>query len=151
MKAFSFRLDHALRWRATQLDLEKSRTAAAAKRLADIRQTQETLRSDLVRSTGQLGPVSDGSSLELLDAWKAKARRRIAELEKFAQRAQADLARQTQLMLEANRRHKLIENLKADAKAQWSADFGRELEAFAGESFLGRLQSKKKTTTDAGV
>ncbi len=144
MKAFQFRLDQALRWRATQLDLEKSRTAAAAKRVADIRRTQETLRSDLEKSTRQLGPATDGGALALLDAWTGKTRRQIGELEKFAKKAEIDLARQTQIMLEANRKHHLIEDLKATAKAQWTADFGRELEAFAGESFLGRLQSKKR-------
>ena len=150
MRAFRFRLEQALHWRAAQLDLEKSRTAAFAKRLADIRTTRETLRKDLDNSTKQLGPISDGAALELLGGYTEKTRRQIAELDKLAQKAEQDLAAQTRVMLEANRKHLLIENLKDGALTQWNADFSRELEAFAGESFLGRLQSKKRARSSSG-
>ena len=150
MKAFHFRLEQALHWRAAQLDLEKSRTAALAKRLSDIRNTRETLRQDLNNSTKQLGPVSDGAALELLGGYTEKTRRQIAELDKFAQKAEQDLATQTRVMLEANRKHHLIENLKGKALTQWNAEFSRELEAFAGETFLGRLQSNKRACSSSG-
>jgi hypothetical protein len=142
MKAFHFRLDQALRWRATQLDLEKSRTAAAAKRLADIRNLLAKLQTDLSKASSQLGPVSDGSALEILSAYTEKTRRQIAELEKGARRAEHDLAAQTQLMLAANRKLNLIENLKQTAQTHWHDEFARELEAFAGETFLGRHRAK---------
>ena len=150
MKAFHFRLEQALHWRAAQLDLEKSRTAAFAQRLADIRNTRETLRNDLNNSARQLGPVSDGAALELLGSYTERTRRQIAELDKFAQKAEQDLAAQTRVMLEANRKHHLVENLKQTALTQWNTDFSRELEAFAGETFLGRLQSKKRARSSGG-
>jgi flagellar export protein FliJ len=150
MKAFHFRLDQALRWRATQLDIEKSRVAAVAKRLADIRLALETLRSNLSNSTSQLGPVSDGSSLEILSAYTEKTRRQITELDKSLMPAQQALAAQTQLMIEANRKLHLIEKLKHTAQTAWNEEFTRELEAFAGENFLGRLQSKKRARSSGG-
>jgi flagellar export protein FliJ len=150
MKAFQFRLDQALRWRATQLDVEKSRTAVAAKRVADIRNALAKLRADLSNSSVQLGPVSNGSALEILSAYTERTRRHIGELEKGVQRAEQDLAAQTQLMLAANRKLHLIENLKRTAQAAWRDEFARELEAFAGETFLGRLQSKKRARSSGG-
>jgi hypothetical protein len=150
VKAFSFRLDQALRWRATQLDIEKARVATAAKRLADIRNVLAKLQSDIRNSTSQLGPVCDGSALGILAAYTEKNRRQIGELEKGMKRAEQDLATQTQLMLEANRKLHLLENLKRSAQTQWNNEFTRELEAFAGETFLGRLQSKKRARSSVG-
>jgi hypothetical protein len=150
MKAFHFRLDQALRWRATQLDLEKSRVAAASQRLAEIRNALAKFRTDLGNSTSQLGPVSNGSTLELLSAYTEKTRRQIGELEKGAKRAEQDLTVQTQFMLAANRKLHLIENLKQAAQTQWRYEFARELEAFAGDTFLGRLQSKKRARSSGG-
>ncbi len=150
MKAFRFRLDSALRWRAAQNDLEKSRVAVAAKRVADIRGALEARQTGLRESVQQLGPVTDGSTLEILHAYRARTQRQIVELEKAAQKAQQDLAAQMKVMLEANRKLRLVENLKETAKTEWQAEFGRELEAFAGESFLGRLQSIKRARSSGG-
>jgi hypothetical protein len=150
MKAFHFRLDQALRWRATQLDLEKSRVAVAAQRLADLRNALAKFRADLSNSASQVGPVSNGSTLELLSAYTEKTRRQIGELEKGAKRTEQDLTVQTQLMLAANRKLHLIENLKQAAQTHWRDEFARELEAFAGDTFLGRLQSKKRARSSGG-
>jgi capsule polysaccharide export protein KpsE/RkpR len=150
MKVFRFRLDQALRWRAAQFDLEKSRTAALAKRLSDLRSTEETLRKELSSSTFRIGPVADGFTLENFDAWTAKTRRQILELEAFSKKAEADLIRQTQIMLEANRRHRVIEKLKQGAQTQWNAEFLRELESFASDTFSGTLQSKKRARSSSG-
>ena len=150
MKAFSFRLDPALRWRATQLDLEKAAVAAAAKRLSDIRAVLVSLRAGLDDSTRQIGPVSTGSALEILSAYTGKIRRQIAECETGAKRAEQDLAARTLLMLDANRKLHLIESLKKSAQTEWRGEFNRELEAFAGEAFLGRLQSKKRARSSGG-
>jgi hypothetical protein len=150
VKSFDFRLDRTLRWRATQLDLEKSRTGILAKRIADLRTTQRTLNADLDNSTRQLGSGSDGTTLELLNAWTVKTRRQIADLGRFALKAEQDLARQTQVLLEASRKLRLLENLKQTAQTQWNNEFSRELEAFAGETFLNRLQSKKRARSSGG-
>jgi hypothetical protein len=150
MKAFRFRLDQALRWRAAQLDLEKARVAASAKRLAEIRSALAALRANLAGSACQIGPVSSGSALEILGAYTEKTRRQIGELETGAKRAEQDLAAQTRLMLEANRKLHLIESLRDTAQMRWNGEFTRELEAFAGEAFLGRLQSKKRARSSGG-
>jgi flagellar export protein FliJ len=138
MKAFRFRLDSAHRWRSAQNDLEKSRVAAAAKRVQDLRAAIEARRVELAHGARQLTPVASGSALELWSAFTSKARRQIGELEKAVKKAEQDLAAQTQALLEANRKLRLVENLKQTAHSEWQGEFNRELEAFAAEAFLGR-------------
>ena len=43
-------------------------------------------------------------------------------------------------LIEADRKLKLIENLKANARTEWLRQFDRELSAFADEAFLNRIQ-----------
>ncbi len=150
MKAFRFRLDQALRWRGTQRDIEQTNVAAAAKRLADIHAETDLRRTELRNASGQLGPVTSGTALELLSAFSGKTRRRIADLEKAAVKAQQDLAARTQIMLEANRKVRLLENLKQKGREDWQHEFDKELETFAGESFLGRLQSRERARSSSG-
>ncbi len=150
MKTFRFRLDSALRWRAAQNDLAKSRVAAAARRLLDLRGEIDALRTGLKDGSGQLTPVASGSALQLWNAYTARTLRRIAELEKAAHKAGQDLTAQTQALLEANRKLRLVENLERTSRAEWRSDFNRELEAFAGEAFLGRLQSRERARSSGG-
>ncbi len=156
MKAFHFRLESALRWRATQNDLEKSRVAAAAKRVRDLHGAIEARRNSLKDGALQLTPVASGAALELWSAYTAKTQREIGELQKAAKNAEEALALQTKAMLEANRKLRLVENLKDTARGEWQGEFNRELEAFAAETFLGRqasllkLQSKKRARSSSG-
>jgi hypothetical protein len=48
-------------------------------------------------------------------------------------------------LIEANRGVRLLEKLRHSEQDRWRLAFGRELEAFAGEAFLHRLQSRKRT------
>ena len=156
MKAFQFRLESALRWRATQNDLEKSRVAAAAKRVHDLQGAIEARRNSLKEGALQLVPVASGEALGLWSAYTGKTQREIGELQKAAKKAEEALAIQTRVMLETNRKLRLVENLKDTARAEWQADFSRELEAFAGETFLARqaslrrIQSKKRARSSSG-
>ena len=69
-------------------------------------------------------------------------RRRIRMLESQVSEARKAVAEHTEKMVEAHRKVRVLENLKRDELAKWSQDLGRETEAFAGEVFLARLQSK---------
>ena len=150
MKAFRFRLDQALRWRATQVDIEKAAAASAASRLAGIREEAESLRQSLTGSALELASGATGESLKSWSAWRDRTRRRIVELEGKEQEARKALDDQMQRLLEANRKQRLLEKLREGEQARWQADFGRELEAFASEVFLGRLQSKSGRARSSG-
>ena len=150
MKAFHFRLDQALRWRATQVDIEKSRAAAAAAQLVAVRLELEARRNELKSGARSLMGTSTGSALAGFAAWRERTMLRIESLEKTEQDAERAVAAQMQLLVEANRRCRLLENLRHTEHAQWQKEFGRELEAFASEAFLGRLQSKSGRARSSG-
>ena len=145
MKAFRFRLEQAQRWRATQRDLEKSRVAAAAKILNQLRADIETLRTSLTGGSIELSTA--GTTGESLASWAAYTEhtvRRIKELETQGQKAEQSLAAQMSLLTEANRKVQLLENLRHSEISHWNAEFNRELEAFAAETYLFRLQSRNR-------
>ncbi|MES1262221.1 MAG: hypothetical protein ABUS49_10835 [Acidobacteriota bacterium] len=145
MRAFHFRLDQALRWRAGQLDLEKSRVSLAARLLQDLRLELDTCRRDMADGAGQLSANGGtGSSLALWAGFTDRSRRQIKDLETRAGQAEQALAAQMQLLVAANRQVRLLENLKQGQHGRWQAEFSRELEAFAGESYLFRLQSRNR-------
>jgi hypothetical protein len=145
VKAFRFRLDQALRWRATQVDLEKAQVSVAANRLSAIRADMEARRRDLEKSALKLAEGANGAALACWAAWADRTRRRIAELEKKGLEAERLLEQRMDLLVGANRKKQLLENLERTDRARWQSEFGRELEAFANEAFLGRLQFKKRT------
>jgi flagellar export protein FliJ len=143
MKAFRFRLDQALRWRATQRDLAKSQVAAAAKLLRELREEIDARRNSL--TTGAQAFSTNGATGESLSSWASFTEhtvRRIRDLELHVRKAEQALAAQMQLLAEANRKVQLLENLRHRQLDHWNADFNRELEAFAAETFLFRLQSR---------
>ncbi len=145
MKAFRFRLEQAQRWRATQRDLEKSRVAAAAKILSELRKEIEALRLGLSGGAAELS--AQGTNGESLASWAAYTEhtvRRIKKLETAAQKAVQSLDAQMKLLTEANRKVQLLENLRHSELSHWNADFNRELEAFAAETYLFRLQSRNR-------
>jgi len=150
VKAFEFRLDQALRWRSTQVDIEKSHAAQAAARLAAIRAELEARRTELREAPRHLSAGSNGASLESFGVWTNRIRRHIADLEKKAKEAAAALAARMELLLEANRKRRLLENLRQTEHGRWRVESNRELEAFAGEAFLGRLQSKNGRARSSG-
>jgi hypothetical protein len=46
------------------------------------------------------------------------------------------------LLIEANQKLRLLENVKRTDQGRWRKEFDRELAALADEAFLCRLQSK---------
>lgn len=145
MKTFHFRLEQALRWRATQLDLEKSKLAGAVHQLARINEGIRSRDAERISGATQIAEGElPGEALTLWGAFTERSRREIAALQSKAREAETAVAAQTRVVVEADRRLRLLENLRAGAQKRWQADFNGELEAFAGESYLFRLQLKKQ-------
>ena len=144
MKAFTFRLEQALRWRQTQVNLQKSRVAGAAGRLAEIAAILETRRSELANAATRIVDAPTGAALASYAGFKEKSRARIADLETKALAAQRTVTLEMNLLTEANRRSRLLENLKQTGQDRWRREFDREIAAFADEAFLCRLQAKLK-------
>jgi flagellar export protein FliJ len=151
VKAFGFRLDQARRWRTTQAEIEKSRFSVAAHAVRQIHCEIDRHHADLSQGSAQLAEgYPAGASFELWGAFTERSSRRIKELGLKAAEAEKALAAQREVMVEADRKLRLLENLKQKAQVEWRAEFNRELEAFAGEGYLFRLQSKKGRARSSG-
>ncbi len=138
MRAYQFRLQRALEWRRTQLDMEENRLRQAAAVLEAM--ALEAVKIELVKSRAEVSvrqsPAVDAGDLWALGAYR---QRLLAELQALAQRrqdAEKKLADQRRKVLEAQRRVRLLENLDQRRRAEWSRQQDREIEALASESFL---------------
>lgn len=138
MKAFSFPLDHVLRWREVQVTLQESRLAAAAARLAEIRVSLEARNRELSAAAASIATQTSADFAAYAD-FRQRTRARIRDLESQIQVAQQSVTLETTHLVEANQKRKLIANLKDKAQAGWHHAFDRELSAFADEAFLNRL------------
>ncbi len=145
MKSFHFRLGQALRWRNTQLEVEKAKVSAAARQVRELRGEIERRQAELLDGAASLPQTGvTGSTLALWGAFTENSRRRIHSLETSVGKAEQVLRAQMELLTEANRRVRLLENLRDGDLARWKADLDRELENFAGESSLVRLQLRRR-------
>jgi len=140
MKAFSFRLEPALRWRAALVDLGKTRAAAAASRVARIDAELESQRSGL-STAARILDGSTGGALESYARFKEKSHARIRDLEGQAIAARRLLTLEMNRLIELNRKLRLLENFKHSSHGRWRKEFDRELADFADEVFLARFRS----------
>lgn len=140
MKAFTFRLEQALRWRATQVNLGKTRAAAAAGRVAGINGEIEARRSELLTAANRILDSPTGGALESYAGFKEKSHARIRDLEGQALVAQRTLTLEMNRLMEANRKVRLLENFKRASQGRWRKEFDRELSDFADEAFLHGME-----------
>ena len=144
VKAFRFRLDPALRWRATQLRLEQEAVSRAAAQIAAIQQELIAIHTELRAGSAQLA-AAGSAAFASWAAYTDRSRRRIRALEDRLREARKTLTLQTRKAVEAHQKLRVLENLKRDGRAEWEKELGRETEAFAGEAFLARLQRDSRT------
>ena len=138
MRAFHFKLDPALRWRETQLRLEREAVSRAANQVTAVQSELIAKHNELRSGSSQL--ITAGSTA--FGSWAAyveRSRRRIRLLEEQLKQARKALAIQTQKMVDAHRKLRILENLKRENRALWEKELDRETEAFAAEAFLARL------------
>jgi hypothetical protein len=142
MKAFTFPLEQALRWRETQVNLRKSRVAGAAGRLAEIAAILEARRTELANAAARIVDAPTGAALVSYSAFREKSRARIRDLEAQALVAQRTLTLEMNGLTEARQGSRLLENLKQTDQIRWRREFDRELATFADEAFLCRIKAK---------
>lgn len=136
MKAFTFRLEQALRWRGTQLAAQQSRVAKAAAETSALKTLLASARAEAAGGAADIIRESDSAVLAGYPAFIDRARARILGLEQKLTAAERALAAEMDLLVAANRKLRLLENLRHDAQLGWRAEFDRELSRFADEVFL---------------
>ncbi len=136
MKAFTFRLEQALRWRGTQVAAQQARIATAAAQRSVVEALLTAARAEAAGGAADLIREPTGFPFSSYAAFSARSRTRISQLEVNLAAAERALAADRDLLVAANRKLRLIENLKQGAQQRWRHEFDRELAAFADEAFL---------------
>jgi flagellar biosynthesis chaperone FliJ len=140
MKPFRFRLEKVLAWRRTEMELEQYRTRRLAMELEETERSRAQLaveRTAAERAVLGAGSI-DGAQLAAHGAYLARLVKRERELQQRRREQEQRLKQQHQLLMEARRRLRLLERLKARRQEEWLAEANRELEEFAAESHLAR-------------
>jgi flagellar export protein FliJ len=140
MKPFRFRLDQVLKWRETQLNIEKARLSAATSRLDAIKARLETETRNLAAEAAALARNPSGEALSVYGNYTVLAKKRIDQLNARMREAEQAVAAAMSQVTGANRNVKLLEKFKEREQERWQAELGREVEAFAAEWFLSRFK-----------
>jgi len=140
MGAFRFRLESVLDWYRKQCELEKERLTAC---LTELHESREALRQleaersaieqDILHRTSL-----PGADLVALALYRLRFTHRHMEIEEEIRRREIAVAEQTAKYAAAQRRQKLVEQLRERRHSEFVYAENRELETLAGESFLGQ-------------
>jgi len=137
MKKFEFRLDSVLRWRDTQLQLERGKLNALLSDEAKLRDSLETLASER-RSALQCLAKEQLFSLDLrsLSSYLVGAEARATMLQEQIRNRSQSVAEQRDRVVHAERNVKLLLKLREKRQLEWKTGVEREIEANAEESWL---------------
>jgi len=146
LQSFHFRLEKVLAWRRTELELEQYRMRLLCVELEQIEQSRARLTAERVVAHHEILRARriDGAELNAhaarlvyFDGQERALLRRRREQEQL-------IAEAHKRLLEAQRRLRLLEKLKAGRHAQWKTELNREIEAFAAESHLARWNVERR-------
>jgi len=151
VKAFAFRLEQVLRWRDTQVSLQKARVAAAAGQVAQLKTLLELRHAELAAGSAGVTREPTGTALLSYAGFVAKSHLRIRENSEQLLAAQRALGAETDRLIEANRKLRLLADLRQSGREAWRKEHDRELAAFADEAFLGRIHSKAQSGKRTGA
>jgi hypothetical protein len=143
VKAFSFRLEQALRWRSAQSTLQEARVSAAGAVVARIQAQLDALQEQLRLSALQIRQTPTGEALNAHAEFNRHAERHIREFGKQLHDARRKLSAEMSLLIQARRRLQLIEDDKEVSRERWQKEFEKETADFADESHLGKQQAEK--------
>ena len=137
MKKFEFRLDSVLRWRDTQLQLERGKLNALLSDETKLRDSLETLASER-RSALQCLAKEQLFSLDLrsLSSYLVGAEARATMLQEQIRNRSQSVAEQRDRVVHAERNVKLLLKLREKRQLEWKTGVEREIEANAEESWL---------------
>jgi hypothetical protein len=137
VKKFEFRLDSALRWRDTQLLVERSKLSALLTEEAKLKDNLETLGTER-RAALQCLAKQQLFSLDLrsLSSYLVGAEAHATMLQDHIRKRGQLVQEQRERVLQAERNVKLLHKLRQKQQREWKAGLEREIETNAEESWL---------------
>jgi len=140
MNAFRFPLEKVLDWRRSELGVAEAKLQQLAAAVAAVDRARAELDAAGIREEALVrkwSPLS-GSDLAALGGFRLHVRKRHAELAAERAACVGRLAAGRGAVLEARRRLRLLERLKARRWEAWRLARDKELEEMASESHLAR-------------
>ena len=146
MKPFCFRLEKVLAWRRTELEIEQYKVRLLCVELEAIEQSRARLTAERVVAHHEILRARriDGADLNAhaarlvyFDGQDRTLLHRRTEQEQL-------IAEAHKRLLEAQRRLRLLEKLRASRHAQWRTELNREIENFAAEAHLAHWNRERQ-------
>ncbi len=138
MKKFAFRLDSALKWRNTQLQLERAKLGTLLNDETRLKSELETLARQRSEAVASLQQAERFETMELraLSAYLIGASARENQLHESIARRRYTIQQQRQQVLAAERNFRLLEKLREKRLDEWNAEFHKHIDAAAEEAWL---------------
>jgi flagellar export protein FliJ len=140
MKAFRFALDRALHIRRTQLEIERSKLQ---KLVREGEQLDKQAAALIAEAAGNRRMVSTqqlltGSEIAMMPDYQRASKQRLLKLDSLKQDLVKRIQEQQRQTVEAERKVKLLEKLRAKRFSEWETLTRKEQEDFASDAFLAR-------------
>jgi hypothetical protein len=146
MTSFRFRLQRVLELRRTQLEIEQARHQRHLAAVAALDRARVEIEASGIQAEVQVRQWSrvEGKDLGALEEFRRAVRKKQKDI--GLRRAESSKAANAQLavMLEAQRRCRLLERLKERRLAEWRTAEDRDLEQLATESYLARWTRERR-------
>lgn len=138
MKKFEFRLDSVLRWRGSQLQLERAKLSTLQGEEARLKLELQSHGNQRREAVALLQEAERFETVELraLSAFLMGSAARENELHDQIARRQQLIEMQRAQVLVAERNVKLLEKLRDKRLVAWTADFHKHIDAAAEEAWL---------------
>lgn len=146
MSAFRFPLEKVLNWRQTQLGIEEAKFQRLIAQRNALGRAREDLESSALQAQNEVrrwNPVAAGD-LAALSGFQRHVSAKEQELARYLAECEKEIEEQRRVMLEAQRRCRLLERLKENRKAGWQSGVDREIEQIAAESYLARWTRERR-------
>lgn len=140
MKSFRFSLQRILELRSTQLEIERARYQQRLAAVAALDRARAEMEASGIHAEAEVrkwSPVA-GRDLAALSEFRRSVRTKEKAIAARRVESSKAAAAQLSVMLEAQRRCRLLERLKERRLAEWQAAEDRDVEQIAAESYLAR-------------
>ena len=140
MSTFRFPLERVLEWRRAQLKMEEARYRERLAALSALDGESAAMEASGVEAEARVRGWQrlSGGDLAALAAFRHGLRARRQQIAARRARCGAALEAQSKVLLEAQRRCRLLERLRERRKTEWRLAADRALEELASESYLAR-------------
>jgi flagellar biosynthesis chaperone FliJ len=135
MKAFQFSLQRALEWRNTQVLMEEAKLESLRGGLRELDRSLEQLSARRQASAGMVNPGGSvqGNLFCALEEFRQWLNREERGLRTRIQQASEAVQAQQAAVVEARRKARLLERLRAVRHTEWKKAEDLEMETLAGE------------------